>query len=172
MSNTLNAIRLIRRIKHEEGFRAKAFWDSAVGSSQGQYTNGYGTRAFNKTEVINEEVAEFRCKKVLNDRIKNYLEIFNTRLKLINEVRAEAIIQMMYVLGVTGFLGFKQFNMNLNKRDIDWSQVARELFDSIWREQMDRVNSGRVLRLFVELTLGEYYFSEKEIENLSIQIIK
>ena len=172
MENTIKADRLLKRIQHEEGFRAKAFWDSAKGSSQGQFTNGYGTRAKSKLEVLNEKDALIRCKAVLNDRIKNYLEIFNTRLNLINDVRAETIIQMMYVLGVGGFLGFRQFNRNLNNENINWSKVARELWDSEWRKQMDKVNSRRVLKLFVELTTGEYYYSEKEVSNLSIQVIK
>lgn len=66
---------LIQFVKQKEGFRSKAFWDYK------QYTNGYGTKANSRYEVIDEKEADRRLREkaqqfydiVLNfDRAHNY----------------------------------------------------------------------------------------------------
>jgi GH24 family phage-related lysozyme (muramidase) len=48
---------LIQFVKQKEGFRAKAFWDYK------QYTNGYGTQANSRNEVIDEKEADHRLRQ-------------------------------------------------------------------------------------------------------------
>jgi GH24 family phage-related lysozyme (muramidase) len=48
---------LIQFVKQKEGFRAKAFWDYK------QYTNGYGTKANSRNEVIDEKEADHRLRQ-------------------------------------------------------------------------------------------------------------
>jgi GH24 family phage-related lysozyme (muramidase) len=48
---------LIQFVKKNEGFRAKAFWDYK------QYTNGYGTKANSRNEVIDEKEADHRLRQ-------------------------------------------------------------------------------------------------------------
>jgi hypothetical protein len=48
---------LIQFVKQNEGFKAKAFWDYK------QWTNGYGTKASSRNEVIDEREADRRLRQ-------------------------------------------------------------------------------------------------------------
>lgn len=159
-NRTLNPERLLWRLKKDEGYTEKALWDQASGATQGQYTNGWGTKALEPGEVLTDRVeAERRLKVSINIAIHEFLSIFKDDLSKINQVRAEAFINMIFNLGSSGFLKFKKMNFLIKQPSVNWCHVAREARDSRWRFQVGE----RAERLILEIASGQYYFTVDEV---------
>ena len=154
--------RLVWRMKIDEGFREKAIFDTAHGSSQSQWTNGYGTKAKHIHESITKEEASKRLTHALDNAISYYLNHFNLTVDKMNKVRAEAFINMIFNLGYGGFKKFEKMNLALSKEEINWMVVAREAKDSRWYYQV----GCRAERLVLELASGLYYYTDREIQTL------
>lgn len=134
---------LIERIKEEEGFSPKAFWDNK------QYSYGYGTRAPHSYATITEQEAEIQLIEHLIkdvDFLEKHFEI-----RRVNKVRTFALLDMLYNLGHSGFMSFKKMIYELQRPMIDWRAVAFEAFDSKWRRQVGK----RAERIILELGTGK-----------------
>ena len=152
--------RLYWRIKKDESnnkFIAKAFWDSAKNGSQGQWTNGWGTKARFPEEVITLEEADSRLADYLsNIAIKGVMDIFGDFLDNCNDVRQEALINMCYNLGEEGLAKFHHFVAEIKKPDTDWKTAARYASESKWYMQV----AERAERLCKELETGICFYPD------------
>lgn len=131
----------VERIKQEEGFRQYPYWDNK------QWTNGYGTEAKHEIEVITREEAE---KRLINMIKVSEMEVAKMFPKTsFTTVRFEAIVDMVYNLGLPTFKKFK--NMETAIRDKDWYRASFEALDSKWFSQV----GDRALRIVKEIAKGE-----------------
>lgn len=164
MQSQINLGRLTWRLKLDEGFTERAFWDSAEGSTHGQWTNGYGTRAKYPYEKITEQEAEKRLMIGIGYCHKTFLRVYHHIQNSLNSVRSEALINMLYNLGCGGVMSFKNMNASLSMQPIDWEAVGAHAADSRWRVQVGR----RADRLIQELITGEYYFGDEDILRIKV----
>lgn len=133
--------KLVEQLKRDEGFSSKAFWDNK------QYTNGYGTEAKNKNEVIDRKQAELRLIEAAAKALREYQGLFG--YLDIDSVRAGALTNMIYNLGLPTFLSFKKMIKAI--RENNWYLAAHEAQDSRWYKQV----GNRAARICDELALGE-----------------
>ena len=133
--------KLVEQLKIDEGFSSKAFWDNK------QYTNGYGTEAKSKDEIIDRKEAEKRLIEAAAKALEEYQGLFG-HLDIGN-IRAEALSNMLYNLGLPTFLSFKKMIKAI--RENNWYLAAHEAQDSRWYKQV----GNRAVRICDELALGE-----------------
>ena len=117
---------LINTLKRHEGFRSKPYHCSAD-----KLTIGYGRnledRGITEEEaayLLNNdiELARQDCKKVFSE--------FNH----FSQARRDALVNMMFNLGLSRFKGFKKMIAAINEGD--WSEAKRQALDSRWRQQV------------------------------------
>lgn len=116
---------MIEMIKRHEGFRRFPYRCTA-----GKLTIGYGR---NLEDVgISEDEAEML---LLNDveRCWEQLSQFDWFHDL-NEARQWALVDMLYNLGFSRFMGFKKMLAALERRD--YESAAAEMLDSKWARQV------------------------------------
>jgi len=164
MNSKVNLTRLVWRLKLDEGFAEKAFWDSAEGSTHGQWTNGYGTKAKYPYEEITKEEAEKRLMIGIGYCHKTFMRVYSHILDSLNTVRSEALINMLYNLGCSGVMSFRKMNTALSTMPIDWELVGAHAAESRWRIQVGM----RADHLIQELRTGEYYFNETDILRIKV----
>jgi GH24 family phage-related lysozyme (muramidase) len=144
----MNICRIVQDLKRDEGFSSRPYWD------KDQWTWGYGTKAPGPDGTITKAEAEIELLKYLNQTVKEYDILFGNVPQHINEVRQEALIQMLYNLGMSKMMKFRRMiaQMKDNEPD-DWAEVAAEAMDSVWY----RTNPGgpRPRRIVRELLTGE-----------------
>lgn len=120
------------RIKKHEGLRLKVYLCPA-----GFKTIGYGHRLIGdelKIKSIDRDYAELLLDRDIETATVDLKEIFPTYKALPVSVR-ECLIELLFNLGRTRFLGFKKFIHAVNIRD--WAEAARELRQSKWFMQVD-----------------------------------
>jgi len=132
---------LIERVKKEEGFTEQAYWDRT------HYSIGYGTPAKNKYETITEQDAEIELIEHLYKAFLQYDKHFDRRR--FNKVREDAMIDMIYNLGIGGVLNFKNMCYELKQTYIDWIHVAYHAYDSRWFWQVGS-RARRIVKEFAE----------------------
>ena len=130
---------LISNIKKLEGFSAKAFWDHK------QYSIGYGTKANNKDEVIDEKEADRRLRAVVKetrDKVVKYGEKYNYGL---NSSQIDSLTSFAYNLGP----GILDKVTNTGKRSI------QEIAEAIpkYNKASGEVNKGLEKRRNIELAM-------------------
>ena len=130
---------LINSIKKLEGFSAKAFWDHK------QYSIGYGTKANNKDEVIDEKEADRRLRAVVKetrDKVVKYGEKYNYGL---NSSQIDSLTSFAYNLGP----GILDKVTNTGKRSI------QEIAEAIpkYNKASGEVNKGLEKRRNIELAM-------------------
>ena len=134
---------LREQIKRDEGFRPRAYQDSV-----GVWTIGYGTNL--QTLVIDDELAE-RFLDAALAKAEGAVDtlIFPWPVKL-NEARRAACVNMVYNLGVVGFLGFRR--MIAAMKSGDWNEAAVELLSSKYATQV----GARAERLAQQMRTGSW----------------
>jgi GH24 family phage-related lysozyme (muramidase) len=139
----MNKETIIEQLKVDEGFSAKSFWDFK------QWTWGYGTKAPSGPGLlISEEDAEVELSKAVDTAILGYNDIFGDFEVEINDVRQNALVNMIYNLGVNGVKGFKN-TINAIKAG-DWAAAAAHARASLWYRQVTK----RARRICMELEKG------------------
>ena len=109
-------------LKRHEGFRGKPYHCTA-----GKLTIGYGR---NLDDVgITQEEAEILLSKDIQQAIRNAMDIFPALSKY-TENRQIALINMVFNLGKTRFLGFVNM-IKAIKKDY-WMSASVEALDSKW----------------------------------------
>lgn len=149
----MNYDRLVKRLMVDEGYREESYWDDAWGGGKGQWSWGYGTKAAGP----GKRISKFAAKVDLESKVNYFTMVFQRLfedVKIDNEIRQEALLNMMYNLGVTRFLGFKK--MIEAVRQNNWEEAALEAQNSLWYEQVP----GRARRIVAELKTGEENFPE------------
>lgn len=145
---------LFERLKEEEGFSPRPFWDRK------QWTWGYGTPAPGGNDPayyqthIREEISRIQAENLLRDKLRQvqreFSEIFHGYEGKINHVRKNALIDMLFNLGMTSFLHFRKMMSELGRNEICWPAVAFHAWDSTWRKQVGK----RAERIVSELGNG------------------
>lgn len=118
-------MRVLDKIKKEEGFRARMY-----DCPSGKKTVGYGINL--EATPIPEPVADHWLRHEI-DGIRNELvqhEWFNA----MSIQRQGVIIDMAYNMGVVGVLGFRRMIMALSAHD--YETAAREMLDSQYARQV------------------------------------
>ena len=131
---------MIEQIKRHEGFRNKPYHDT-----EGVLTVGYG---HNLDEPMSHELAEIILHYDLQNAV-NGARSMDYYAEL-NQPRKDAIINMIFNLGITKFRGFKRMNAALNNEDFDLAAV--EALDSRWALQV----GDRARELAAQIRNGTY----------------
>ena len=127
----INIKRLSKRIKKNEGFSNKSYYDQL-----GNLTIGYGHLILKKDKIIENKVYS---KKRLNEIFKNDLNIaienFNKIFpkNKIPENVVETLIEMFFQLVLKNFLKFKKMNKAIKK--LDFLKASQEMLKSKWYKQ-------------------------------------
>jgi GH24 family phage-related lysozyme (muramidase) len=148
----VNISEIVEQLKVDEGFTRFSFWDDAKGGGDGHWTWGYGTKAPGRGWEITKEAATEELKVCVVEAVKDYYKIFPpegaTTLE-INEVRQQALVNMIYNLGYSRFVKFqKTIAAILNG---EWQKAANQARRSLWYTQVPR----RAERICRELESGE-----------------
>jgi len=137
----LNRERLINSIKTHEGKRNRAYRDS-----EGWLTIGYGHNLDDRP--LTDDVVELILEHDVEDAIaetRRALPYFDSH----DETRQEVIVEMVFNLGRTRFLGFVKMLAALERGD--YKTAADEMLDSRWHRQVgiraetleERMRGGR-----------------------------
>lgn len=138
----MNLKRLIDQIKQDEGFSPKPYWDIS------RWTWGYGTKAPGPDGVITEAEAEADLRNKVQIAVMEYERLFAAQKAEIDDVRAEALCNMIYNLGGTRFRTFA--NLIRHAMALDWEKAAKAAADSLWFRQVGK----RSARIVDELRTG------------------
>lgn len=142
---TFDKGRILKQLKLDEGFKAKAYWDNK------QWTVGYGTRG-SKGEVLTKEEAVKRLDKHVAIAEKGFDFIFKGHDHKFNEVRTEAFMNMIFNMGLGSMLGFRRtLGVIKDHEEVDWNRVAQNLTESLWYRQV----GDRAKRIVEEVRTGE-----------------
>ncbi len=141
----MNIERIIERLKKEEGFRPVAYWDRK------QWTYGYGCKAPGEGATITEPDAEELLWKHILVAVGGFVDLFLGVPTPINEVRQEALVDMIFNLGEDGVRKFRNMVAEIMDKDPDdWSEIAAHATESLWYGQV----GGRAKRIVMELKTG------------------
>lgn len=114
-------------IKKHEGLRLKPYRCSA-----GKLTIGYGR---NLDDVgITEYEAEIMLDRDIAQAKQNLFVVFGDLIKSFSKNRYNALVDMMFNLGLPRFRGFKKMIKAIQKGD--WDAASREAIDSKWADQV------------------------------------
>ena len=139
----MNIERLILQLKDDEGFSPVAFWDRE------QWTYGYGCKAPGEGSTITKAKADVLLNDEVINSMKDFMDIYSDCQENINDVRAEALVNMAFNLGKTKLLKFRKMNAAI-RRD-DWMEAASQAASSRWYAQVGK----RAWRICKELATGE-----------------
>ena len=135
--------RIVAQLMADEGFSPVAFWDND------QYSYGFGCKAPGPSAVISYKEAVSLLEERAEQSIREYQDIFRDAAVEITEVRAEALVNMLYNLGRTKFMKFRRMLHFLDKGN--WMQAAYEAQDSLWFKQ----TGNRAKRIVRQLATGK-----------------
>ena len=119
--------KLMASICRHEGLRLKLYKCPA-----GKLTIGWGHNI--EDLGISKDVANLMLREDIDQATKSTQQIFPLVWKFLSEKRKIVLINMMFNLGNTRFLTFK--NMIKAVRDENFSQAALEMKDSLWYKQV------------------------------------
>ncbi len=129
--NNLRYLRLIKRIKKNEGFSSAPYKDQL-----GFLTIGYGHLILPKEKHLTEKkTPKNKLEKIFIKDFKNAVKDYEKHLKkkTYNKKEEELLIEMVFQLGVRGVLKFKSLLGNMKKRNKHL--VCFEMMNSLWYTQ-------------------------------------
>lgn len=139
----MNIERLLAQLKADEGFSPTAFWDNE------QWTFGYGCKAPGGGSCISEPEACALLEEEMYEAIKDFETLYADCRDNINDIRAEALVNMCFNLGKTKMLKFRKMNAAIRRND--WMDAAHQAVASLWYGQV----GNRSKRIVKELATGE-----------------
>ena len=122
---------LKKRIKLNEGFSQKPYKDQL-----GHLTIGYGHLILsNEKFLLKKQMHKKELEQIFENDFKKAVSNFNTTLKpfVSNKREAELLIEMVFQLGIRGFLKFKNLIKNMKKGNK--YLVCLDMMDSLWYKQ-------------------------------------
>jgi len=141
----MNIQRIIDRLKKEEGFSPVPYWDRT------QWTYGWGCKAPGKDSTITEPDAEKLLWRHVLEAVGGFVDLFLGVPTPINEVRQEALVDMVFNLGEEGVRNFRNMVAEIMDKDPDdWDEIAEHAEESLWFKQV----GGRAARIVYELKTG------------------
>jgi len=117
---------VVKLLKKHEGLRLMPYEDS-----EGLLTIGYG-RCLDRIGITLDE-AEMLLQNDISDAeeaCEKHLDYF----PYLDPVRQSIVTNMVFNLGMDGFLKFKRLNRAIRARD--WGWATREMMDSKWAKQV------------------------------------
>lgn len=133
---------LISSTKVHEGFRSRAYQDSV-----GVWTIGYGTN-LQELEITEEIAAAWMLNKLRQAETSAGGYPWFAAL---SQPRKDAIVEMIYNLGLPRFDKFAKLRTALGAKD--YAKASEEMLASVWAEQV----GVRALRLATQMRRGEYW---------------
>jgi len=129
--NNLRYLKLIKRIKKNEGFSSTPYKDQL-----GFLTIGYGHLILsNEKYLIEKKQTKLKLKKLFiqdfNNAVKGYKK--NLKKNTSNKKEEELLIEMVFQIGVIGVLKFKNLLRNMRKKNKHL--VCFEMMNSLWYNQ-------------------------------------
>ncbi len=112
--NNLRYLKLIKRIKKNEGFSSTPYKDQL-----GFLTIGYGHLILsNETYLIEEKQTRPKLEKLFIQDFKNAVKDYKKYLKknTSNKKEEELLIEMVFQIGIIGVLRFKNLLRNMRKK--------------------------------------------------------
>lgn len=122
----MNRVLLRSELKRDEGERLKPYMCTA-----GKITIGIG-RNLDDTGISKEE-SDFLFKNDI-DRVENEVKSLFRDFDAMTDARQRALINMMFNLGMSRFLGFKKMIFAIKSGD--WNEAASQALDSKWARQV------------------------------------
>tara|TARA_B110000014_G_C19964583_1_gene499268 strand:+ start:195 stop:632 length:438 start_codon:yes stop_codon:yes gene_type:complete len=143
----INIKRLSKRIKKNEGFSSKPYYDQL-----GNLTVGYGHLVLKKDKIIENKIYSKKrlnemFKKDLNEAIENFNKIFSKN-KMPPNV-SEALIEMIFQLGLKNFLKFKKMKKAINESD--FLKASKEMLKSKWYKQTPKRVEGLIKTMEIKI---------------------
>lgn len=138
----MNVIRLINQIKQDEGFSPVAYWDNE------RWSVGYGCLG-KEGDVITESAACALLDDEVLEAMKDFVSLYSDCKENINDVRTEALVNMIFNLGKTKMLKFRKMNAAIRRND--WIEASHQAVASVWYGQVGK----RARRIVKELVTGE-----------------
>jgi lysozyme len=132
---------LLTSLKEDEGFRSRPYKDVV-----GKTTIGYGRNL--DDNPLTEKEALYLLTNQLQSMERDLEYRSPVFRNLHRSIRREALLNMMYNLGVDGILGFNRMWDAIDRKD--WSAAADEMLDSKWARQLPR----RSRRLAYQVKFG------------------
>lgn len=133
--------RLIQQLKRHEGFRSQPYRDSV-----GVLTIGYG---YNLQEgMTHEEAHSLLVFRMMRSRAELYRAF--PHAEMMQEVRQDVLVNMVYNLGIKRFMGFKKMLAAILGKD--YRTAALEMLDSKWAKQV----GNRADELALQMANGVY----------------
>jgi len=144
---------LIEQLKRHEGFRKNIYY-----CSRGRKTIGYGRNLdanpnFNGRPIgqpLSKELAEQILIADIEAAEKKLARAWAAFLKIENNARRDAFVNMAFNLGVDGLLEFKKTLKHAENGD--WQKCAEEMFASEWAKQVKK----RATELTEQVATGRY----------------
>jgi lysozyme len=144
----LNKTQIVAQLQLDEGFSPVSFWDND------QWTWGYGTKAPGKDAKITREDALLALSNRVDLAIADYSRFF--ALGAVDEVRAQALVNMLFNLGMNKFGKFAKLIQAV--RAGSWGEAAYQAHNSLWFKQLSKPglkSIERAERIVWELLTGE-----------------
>lgn len=148
-------ISLMDKIKENEGFTDTPFWDLK------QWTWGYGCTAPGENDkhyYDNREkptITKLQAENLLRVRLQQCVDDFERVFKNqnINTVRKEALIEMIFNIGLTSFMKFNRMIRYI--RENNFKAAAFEAMDSRWFKQLTiEFKSDRAYKIVLDIGRG------------------
>ena len=134
--------RLVDILKRHEGLRLHPYEDS-VGVS----TIGYG-RNLEDVGISKDEAALLLANDIA--RAQKEAEVNIPHFECLDIVRQDVLINMIFNLGIKGFMRFRRLRLAIDCQD--WSWACHEMLDSKWARQV----GSRAIELAEMMRYGRY----------------
>lgn len=143
---------LIEQLKRDEGCRRVAGGLSDYRDSKGLWTRGYGHLIVPQPlgTYVPKVISEREAHELLVDDLAKHRDELFIAVPWItshDDVIVEAVINMVFNLGITRLLGFKGFFAALRARD--YPMAAIEALDSKWHREDVGVRAVRLAKQLV-----------------------
>jgi len=129
--NNLRYLKLIKRIKKNEGFSSRPYKDQL-----GFLTIGYGHLILsNEKHLTEKKLSKAKLEKIFIQDFKNTIKDYKKYLKkkTFNKKEEELLIEMVFQIGARGVLKFKNLLGNMRKKNKHL--VCFEMMNSLWYNQ-------------------------------------
>jgi len=144
---------LKKQLEFEEGFRSKVYLCPA-----GKRTIGFGHNLdaqpwFRGSDIPDEISLEFARELLNYDLLRARRGLFRewALAMLLSQPRMDACINMVFQLGIAGFMEFRKLRKALAAGD--WQKAHDEALNSAWAKQ----TPGRAKRVAWQLLHDQYY---------------
>ena len=143
--NNLRYLKLIKRIKKNEGFSSIPYKDQL-----GFLTIGYGHLILSSEKhLIKNKSSKKKLEKIFIQDFNKAIEGYKKYLKkeTSNKKEEELLIEMVFQMGIKGVLNFKNLLINIRKKNKHL--VCFEMMNSLWYKQTPK-RVKTIIKIFLK----------------------